>query len=338
VPGSWQAYSLASLRLTWTGVDLFFVLSGFLIGGILYDAKDSKSYYPTFYSRRIYRIFPLYFMWIALFMVGLHFVRPSSVSALREIFNRDLPVWSYPFFLQNFSMASQTTFGPAWMGVTWSLAVEEQFYLLLPLIVRKLSYRGITTLAIASILGAPVVRLSLWFSGNVYMGPYTLLPSRMDALAFGLLVALACRNKAAWEWLASRRKHLYSAFLLLGSGVAFLLKYQRHLYTFGLTWIAAFYTLLLLLTVVNPGQLETRCFRSHVLVKLGTVAYAVYILHQGINALLQFVIFGGRSNVSNWSSLSVTLLSLVAVMLLAALSWRLIEKPLIRRAHGLHRY
>jgi peptidoglycan/LPS O-acetylase OafA/YrhL len=338
VVGSWQAYSLVTLRLTWTGVDLFFVLSGFLIGGILYDAKNSKSYYRTFYFRRIYRIFPLYFTWIALFMAGLHFTGPNSANTLREIFNRDIPVWPYPLFLQNFSMASQATLGPTWMSVTWSLAVEEQFYLLLPLIVRHLNYRGITILATTSILVAPVVRLILWFSGNVYVGPYTLLPCRMDALGFGVLVALACRNKAAWEWLASRRRHLYFAFLLLGCGVVFMHKYQRHLFTFGLTWIAAFYAVLLLLTVVNPGRLETSCFRSQFLVKLGTLAYAVYIFHQGTNALLHFAIFGGRSNVSNWSSLFVTLLSLVAVMLLAALSWRLLEKPLIRHAHEVYRY
>ncbi len=317
---------------------MFFVLSGFLIGGILHDAKDSQSYYRTFYSRRIYRIFPLYFTWIAFFVAGLYFAGPRSVSSLRGIFNRDIPVWSYLLFLQNFSMASKATFGPAWMGVTWSLAVEEQFYLLLPLLVRNLSYRGITMVVMASIVGAPVVRSILWFAGNTYMGPYTLLPCRADALGFGILVALACRNKRAWEWIASRRRHLYLAFLFLGCGVVFLLKYQRHLYTIGLTWIAAFYALLLLLIVVKPGRLETSCFRSRGLVTLGGVSYAVYIFHQGINAWLHFAIFGERSNVSNWSSLSVTLLSLIIVMLLAALSWRLIEKPLIRRAHALYRY
>lgn len=338
-PGSWQAYALAPLGLTWSGVDLFFVLSGFLIGGILYDAKESKSYYRTFYSRRIYRIFPLYFTWIALFLAGLYLVGPGGASPLRSIFNRDLPLWSYPLFLQNFSMAwQQTTFGPVWMGVTWSLAIEEQFYLLLPFLVRNLSYRGIAWMAAASIFCAPLVRLILSLHGNQYYGPYTLLPSRADALAFGVLVALACRHKGTWEWLASHRGFLKLAFLVLGGGVAYLLKNQRFLYTGGLTWIAAFYASLLLLTVVNPGRIETACFRSRILMNLGTIAYAVYIFHQGINALFHFAILGRVPGIGSWPSLSVTLLSLITVILLAALSWRLFEKPLIRRAHAAYRY
>jgi peptidoglycan/LPS O-acetylase OafA/YrhL len=338
-PHSWQAYLLATLSLTWSGVDLFFVLSGFLIGGILYDAKDSLNYFRTFYSRRIHRIFPIYFLWIALFMTGLYLVGPNSPGPLRQIFNRNIPVWTYPLFLQNFSIAwQQTTFEPIWMGVTWSLAVEEQFYCLLPLLVRNLSYRGIIWMATASIFCAPLVRLILWSSGNHYFGPYTLLPCRADALGFGVLLALACRNKRAWEWLASHRRNLYWAFLLLGCGMAFLLKYQNFLYVFGLSWIAAFYASLLLLTVVNPGRMEITCFRSRILMALGTVAYAVYILHQGVNALFHFAILGRVPGNSTWSAISVTFLSLTAVMLLSALSWRLLEKPLIRRAQVCYRY
>jgi len=215
--GSWQAYALATLRLTWSGVDLFFVLSGFLIGGILYDAKRSGSYYRTFYLRRIHRICPLYFIWLTLFVVGLYFVHNGR--PLRDLFNLDLPWWSYPLFIQNLFMHKD--FGAQWLAITWSLAVEEQFYLILPLLVRNLSNRGITMLAAASILGAPVVRGILWLSGNVYFGPYTLLSSRADAFGFGVLVALACRNKRVWEWLASRRQHLYWAYLALGCWVAF---------------------------------------------------------------------------------------------------------------------
>ena len=338
VPGSWQANWLATLRLTWSGVDLFFVLSGFLIGGILYDAKDSPSYYRSFYGRRIYRILPLYFLWLMLFAMGLYFVGPDSAKPLRDLFNHDLPAWSYPLFLQNFFMSSHQIFGPGWMGVTWSLAVEEQFYLLLPLLIRNLSYRGIIWLALASILCSPVVRLILWWSGNHFFGPYTLLPSRADAFGYGVLVALACRNKRAWTWLACHRRYLYLVFLILGCGIVFLTVHPRGVYVVGLSWIAALYASLLLLTIVNPGRMETLCFRSRVLVKLGTVAYAVYIFHQGVKALLHYAIFGGQQNIGNWSSLSVSLLSLITVLLMSALSWRFMEKPLIRHAHAVYRY
>lgn len=340
VRGSWQAISLAPLGLTWSGVDLFFVLSGFLIAGILYDAKDSPNYYRTFYCRRIFRIFPLYFLWIALFLGGLHFVGPHSADAHRAIFNRDLPVWSYPLFSQNFIMAANhSTFGPAWMKATWSLAVEEQFYLLLPLLIRNLNYQGMIGMAVAAISSAPIFRfLLMHFVQNPFFGQYTLLPSRADALGFGVLLALVCRNEKAWAWLCSHRRHLYAAFLLLGCGVVVLSVRQGHLFQVGLTWLAAFYASLLLLTLVNPGRVEAVCFRSQVLVKLGTVAYGVYIIHLGVNALFHLAVFSTRPRISNCSSLAVTFLSLMTVMLLAALSWRFLEKPLIRHAHSTYRY
>jgi peptidoglycan/LPS O-acetylase OafA/YrhL len=337
-PRSWQAYFLASLHLTWTGVDLFFILSGFLIGGILYDAKDSKSYYRTFYFRRIYRIFPLYFIWLALFIIGLYLVGPDKAGRFGTVFNRDLPVWTYPLFLQNFSMTLKNTFGPYWMQITWSLAVEEQFYLLLPALVRNLSTRGITRLATAAIVCAPLVRLALWLSGNSYFGPYTLLPSRADALGFGVLVALTCRNEEAWEWFISRRNQLYWALFVLGCGFFVLLKYQRFLYVFGLTWIAAFYALLFLLTLLNPEGIETRCLRTPLLLKFGAVSYAVYLFHVGINEFFHFAILGRLPGFSDSSSLLVTLLSVVTIMSLAELSWRFLEKPLMRHAHAIYRY
>jgi len=105
-----------------TGVDLFFVLSGFLIGSILYDARFARNYYSTFYGRRVHRIFPVCFLWLMLFLVGLHLVGPKNVTYLHRI---PSPV------------------GAEWLSATWSLAVEEQFYLLLPFDIQVLSARGI---------------------------------------------------------------------------------------------------------------------------------------------------------------------------------------------------
>jgi peptidoglycan/LPS O-acetylase OafA/YrhL len=337
-PGSWQPYALAPLRVSLTGVDLFFVLSGFLIGGILLDARDAGRYYRTFYLRRIHRIFPLYFVWLGLFFVGLLCVGPAAPRALRLLFNEDVPLWSYCVFVQNFFMSSRRGFGAEWLGITWSLAIEEQFYVLLPLLVRNLTRRGLVWLAAFSILCAPVVRLLLQRAGNEWYGPYTLLPSRADALGFGVLVAAACRHEATWRWLVRYRKWLYAAVLLLGGGVVFVSVRTGGVHIFGLTGIAACYASLLALLIVEPTRIESGLFSSYPLVKLGTVAYGVYLFHQGTNALLHFAMLGTKPSIATWPSLAVTLVSLTVVLVLAGLSWRLLEEPLIRRAHSKYRY
>ena len=336
--GTWQSYALIQFGLSWSGVDLFFVLSGFLIGGILYDAKGSASYFKTFYGRRLFRILPIYFIWLLLFQLGLNVAGHHSSSILQNLFNRDIPGWSYPLFIQNFFMSSRQTFGPQWIAVTWSLAVEEQFYLLLPVLVRHLNHRGVTRLAVAAIIFAPIIRFILWRSGNDYFGPYTLLPCRADALGFGVLIAMACRNKSVWEWLESHRPQLYVAFVVLGSGVILLTVRRHYLFVVGLTWIAAFYSSMLLLAMVNPGPIETFIFGNRWLRKLGIVAYAVYLLHQGINVLVHLAIFGREPMTVGPSSLAVTFLSLATVLLLSTVSWQFLEKPLIRYAHSTYRY
>jgi peptidoglycan/LPS O-acetylase OafA/YrhL len=336
--GSWPAYALAPLRLTWSGVDLFFVLSGFLIGGILFDARDAPNYYRTFYWRRIHRIFPVYFIWLALFCVGLVCIAPASPRALRLVFNDDVPLWSYFVFVQNFFMSSRRGFGSEWLGITWSLAIEEQFYALLPFLVRKLTRRGIVWLAGLSILGAPVVRLLLQRSGNEYFGPFVLLPSRADALGFGVLIAVACRDQATWTWLVHHRRRIQGAFVLLGCGVGIMSATPDGVLVLGLTWIAAFYASLLMLVIVEPTRVESSLFSSYPLVKLGTLAYAVYLFHQGTNALVHFAVLGTKPGVASWPSLAVTLLSLTVVLSLAGVSWRLVEEPLLRRAHSRYRY
>lgn len=341
-PGSWQMYAVTPFRLAWSGVDLFFVLSGFLIGGILLDAKYAGNYYRTFYFRRIHRIFPLYFILLATFLVGLYAVGQNGAGPLKDAFNHDLPLWSFPLFFQNVFMTWSLVWGPAWMGATWSLAVEEQFYLLLPWVVRQLSLKGIIRVILGAIAFAPMLRAVLYFyhPGDVFIGPYTLLPCRADALGWGVLVALACRNERVWSWMASNRRSIYLAFSLLGLGLVFHTFHggRRVLNTVGYSWLAAFYALLLLLVVVNPGRIEKLCFGNFVLVRLGTIAYALYIFHPGVNILYHWAILGRRPIVDGWPSLCVTLLSLMTVIVLSELSWRVLEQPLIRRARCRYRY
>ena len=106
----------------------------------------------------------------------------------------------------------------------------------------------------------------------------------------------------------------------------------------GYSWAAAFYASMILLAVVEPGRLERRLFQSAPLVNLGTISYGVYLFHQGISALFHYAFFGRLAMVDGWASAGVTLLALATVILVAWISWRVLEKPLFRRARRNFRY
>lgn len=343
----WEARMLVPFRLAWSGVDLFFVLSGFLIGGILLDARAADNYYLTFYSRRVCRIFPLYYLCFAVFFIGLHLssiVNGGSIvnaDVLHTLFNRNLPLWSYPFFVQNFAMSLRHTMGPMWLGITWSLAVEEQFYLLLPLAIRNMTTKSVQQLVCAAIVSAPLLRIILLHSGGGSLAAYVLLPCRADALGYGVLIAMIVRSESAWMWVASHRSRAYLAFVLLGVGACLLTKLPSANPLFvgiEFSMLAAFYATLLLLVIVNPGRVERLVFQWKPLMKLGTVAYAVYMFHAGVSFLWHGAILRGRPSFDGWASILVTILSIATVLLLATISFRFVERPLVSWAHAKFRY
>ena len=172
----------------WMGVDLFFVLSGFLITGILLDTKQSEGYFRNFYARRCLRIWPLYYSVLLFMFVVVPFLRPSETHAVFE--SRSSPWWAFPIFLQNFlvPIPAMAT-GP--LGVTWSLAVEEQFYLAWPLVVRFCTEAQLRKIAIAVICLSPVLRFYLSLHQvNIYSNTFC----RLDGLMAGALLAILIRS------------------------------------------------------------------------------------------------------------------------------------------------
>jgi peptidoglycan/LPS O-acetylase OafA/YrhL len=149
------------------GVDAFFVLSGFLIIGILIDNRSASNYFRVFWTRRVLRIFPVHFLLYATFLIMLGVKIAINAPALNVwLFKDSLPVWSYPLFIQNYFMAVEHQTGSYWVGVTWSLAIEEQFYFIMPLLAFVLRRSQVFSLALVCIAIAFSCALRLAMTGG----------------------------------------------------------------------------------------------------------------------------------------------------------------------------
>src|SRR5688572_4277989 len=176
----------------WVGVDLFFVLSGFLITGILLDTRGSDRYFTTFYARRTLRIFPLYYLVLFLGLVVLPNF-PEAHQALTGVGDNPPPQWPYWLYLTNFSIADRG-WAHGWLDVAWSLAIEEHFYLVWPLVIWLCPPRVMAALCAVIILAEPAARIFARATNVDPLPIYVLTWFRVDGLAIGALLALAQRR------------------------------------------------------------------------------------------------------------------------------------------------
>jgi peptidoglycan/LPS O-acetylase OafA/YrhL len=178
----------------WAGVDLFFVLSGFLITGILFDARRSTNPWLPFYARRALRILPAFvvvMLGLVLLGVGARTFDPEGFGALLS--NQG---WQWAF-LTNVRIAIDGSWRLfPYTGHLWSLGVEEQFYVVWPAIVLLLTPRKVALVAIAAVPAALLFRAALIGAGLPPIGALVLAPAKMDELALGGLLALALRDQA----------------------------------------------------------------------------------------------------------------------------------------------
>jgi peptidoglycan/LPS O-acetylase OafA/YrhL len=180
------------LYVGWAGVDLFFVLSGFLITSILLVSKNAPEYFRRFYSRRILRIFPLYYFTLILGLVVLpRLLTYQNVGLLRDVTSGQAWLWTYTL---NIGLALGWVTGPAIFGHYWTLAVEEQYYLIWPWVVKVASSRTILILSGLMLFAALVLRI-IWFDSEFgWAGAYRFTLTRADSLALGGAIAVLTLN------------------------------------------------------------------------------------------------------------------------------------------------
>jgi peptidoglycan/LPS O-acetylase OafA/YrhL len=363
-------YAAAVGQMTWTAIDLFFVLSGFLIGGILLDARNSPNYFKTFYIRRAYRILPLYVVIVAIFWILISLINfDRSNAAFRWLFSDPLPWYSFATLTQNFLMTHRNTLGPGWLGVTWSLSVEEQFYLTLPLIIKYVNPRRLPYVLGVFIVAAPVTRILLrLFYPHGDIAAYILMPCRADALMLGVGAAMLMRNERARECLARNKRILYGLLLLFSCGMVWMgmktagLRHEYEAVPVGAaaqsaliesrslfmlfrlyartaisalnyTWIDFFYLCVLFIVLTQKSSPLSRFFRNRLLLGAGAISYAAYFFHQPIVGLIYGFTNGRLTNITSLSDLGLSIIALIVTLALATASWLYFEKPLLKRGH-----
>jgi peptidoglycan/LPS O-acetylase OafA/YrhL len=328
--------------LGWSGVDLFFVLSGFLIGGILMDACASTFYYRTFYARRFFRIIPIYYLWITVYiaLVGFAGARIQRLSNSGVAPPLGFPVYSYYLFLQNFRGSGFPGLAGAWLGHLWSLAVEEQFYLIAPLVVRFISPRKLPYALGTVIALAPALRTFLRLAAGASPSLVTvLMPSRADALAVGMLLAALWRREHVRTWFQDNIGKLYAAGGILSLSVLSLWIWAPNsgnlgMQISGFTCLALFYACLLLIALLHPRGPVAALMRTAWLRELGKVSYCVYIIHIVVNVGCHAVLLHKAPQISTTKGAVVTFLAIGVTYVAAKISWLLIEHPLLRRGHA----
>jgi peptidoglycan/LPS O-acetylase OafA/YrhL len=260
----WPRLLLLATKPGWMGVNLFFVLSGFLITGILLDSRNRPRYYSHFYTRRALRILPAYYSLLVLLAI-LH---QASAGFLGLSF----------IYLANLT----NLFGvPADYGPLWSLAVEEHYYIVWPAVVRKLNRRNVAIASVAICVVVPLLRgIAFHYGYTSGLGWYTWFVA--DGLAMGSLLAVGLRTSPSRETVARVCALLFMlALIFTAAGAQFgILTMQRSLgAALQYSVIHIFFAGVLLLFLLLGTSLRKRYVNYATLRFFGYISYGLYLIH-----------------------------------------------------------
>jgi peptidoglycan/LPS O-acetylase OafA/YrhL len=353
-PALWEHVYAHSASWGWAGVDLFFVLSGFLITGILYDSREESHYFRTFYSRRTVRIFPLYYGFLIVFYgivpFTLRLLHHPEFSPVYDTATTKLFAWTYTL---NWLIGLKT-FHAASVSVQhfWSLAIEEQFYLVWPFLVLTLSRRRLLAVCGGLVGVAFLLRVVLYQLG-LPDAAYVWTFARTDSLALGAMLALAARDPQDWKvalkW-ASRLTlpalcGIVALMALLDLRPQFMAE-QSALSSLNYSLLGIFFGGCLALAVCTKKEsLVHRSLTSPFLKFFGKYSYCLYVVHQPLMILYGKIgihtdkltgVLGSKV----LAVLAVNALGLSVSVAIALVSWNLYEKqwlklkelPVMRRA------
>ena len=342
------------LNWGWTGVDIFFVLSGFLITGILYDTREAAHRFRNFYARRTLRIFPLYYSVLLAALLAtpwMHWVwHPAAALWLFYLGNYSRFIWLHDWLrasgLVDHLRSGRTSSEPFYLLINhfWSLCVEEQFYLLWPPVVFLVRDRvrllRICLVCCGLCLAARIVAIlclpPVYIQAEIL---YRLTPFRVDALLLGGALALALRGPGAKK-LESLAAPIFAAFL---AGFV-LFELVHHLFvgafyrpvpgapglnTIGFTLIDAFAGVLILV-LLNPRASLYPIFVWRPLRRLGQISYGFYVFHDLFHFLYRRLAVAAAPYLHLNPDAGTALIAFCATLLLSFLSFRYFESRFLR--------
>jgi peptidoglycan/LPS O-acetylase OafA/YrhL len=316
------------------GVDLFFVLSGFLITGILLRTRSKSNYFSNFLARRAIRIFPLYFVSLALCLVLIPRVLPPSAipSSWDLPASHQLYLWTYTSNLW-MSWTNSWCFGP--LDHFWSLAVEEHFYFVWPAIVFLLSPKWIARLCIGTIVGVGLVRIGASTLPGCEVAVSVLTFFRCDGLCVGALLATLMHshqtspNPQGLGRLSQPRVWWLAVAATLGIGlIACLITMSgKRFYTLPSSLFPCFWGLsLALLLLSKPTAIAARIARTSVLRWFGRYSYGMYVFQLPLLTLVPFAVAKSWGGSYGLPYLIYAVASVAAICGLAFASFHLMEK------------
>jgi peptidoglycan/LPS O-acetylase OafA/YrhL len=314
-------------RSGWIGVDLFFVLSGFLITRILLDSYGTTGYLRNFYGRRVLRIMPLYFAVLALCFVAPR-IGPDDLRSLFDLgAAAGFKAW-YPLFLGNVARLFMDSDPPNTVAVMWSVAVEEQFYLFWPVVVAACARKRVLLhVSIALAVLSLILRLIFRLAGYSWEPAYFLMPARLDPLAIGAVIAVLSRREAGlksllpWAWgvfIVS-----FSGLFALALQYGYLPHFEAPVQVVGYTALALGFGALLTIVLASPSTaFIVRLFSVSPARALGKYSYGIYLEHSIILVLGGwFVQRVGLVQIMGFGLTLESLFTATAIIVCFAVAW-----------------
>jgi len=321
----------------WTGVDLFFVLSGFLITGILLDTRGNERYFTSFYARRILRIFPLYYLILFLALVVLPKFPAVHTVLIGQDASVDLPPqWPYWLYLTNFSIADRG-WVHGWVDVAWSLAIEEQFYLIWPLVVWLCPPRLVAWLCTAIFIAEVFARSGARASDMPVLPIYVITWFRLDGLVIGALLAVALRRGIMPD--LGRLAPIVVIVGVAGLIVVTIMGghtwwWNRRMQQFGYSLIAVIAGAMLVGAITRPADsLWPRMLSAGWLRAFGKYSYCLYLIHLPVMRAVREYVFNPEETLAIAPWIGQVLFygaATAPAFALAWLSWRWFEAPILR--------